>query len=104
MNKMSIISELHKITDQCLLGAGSWPAEEMLPAFWKTLKDLGLYEDVPGSRDAIHRARKRIESRFDHGLIGHSVFGNFLIFSNGAVISKSRKQKSLLGATNGVRT
>ncbi|MET4449373.1 hypothetical protein ABIB75_007687 [Bradyrhizobium sp. GM2.2] len=28
MNKMSIISELHKITDQCLLGAGSWPAEE----------------------------------------------------------------------------
>jgi hypothetical protein len=50
MNKAAIICRLHEITDHYLLGGGSWPADgEPLAAFWKTLKDLGLDEDVPGS-------------------------------------------------------
>lgn len=49
MNKAAIICRLHEITDHYLLGAGSWPAKgELLAPFWKTIRDFGLEEDVPG--------------------------------------------------------
>ena len=50
MNKASVICKLHEITDHFLLGAGTWPADrERLPALYKTLRNLGLDEDVPDS-------------------------------------------------------
>jgi hypothetical protein len=50
MNKASIICKLHEITDHYLLGAGTWPADrEKLQALYKTFRNLGLDEDVPGS-------------------------------------------------------
>ena len=48
MNKASVISKLHEITDHYLLGACTWPADrESLPALFKTFRNLGLNEDVP---------------------------------------------------------
>ena len=50
MNKAAIICKLHEITDHYLLGAGTWPADrEFLPAFFRTVRELGLDEDVPDS-------------------------------------------------------
>ena len=50
MNKAAIICKLHEITDHYLLGAGTWPADrEFLPAFFRTVRELGLDEDVPES-------------------------------------------------------
>jgi hypothetical protein len=49
MDKAAIICKLHEITDHYLLGVGSWPTDrEPLATFWKTLRDVGLEEDVPG--------------------------------------------------------
>ena len=51
MDKAAIICKLHEITDHYLLGAGTWPADrEFLPTFFKTVRELGLDEDVPDSR------------------------------------------------------
>ena len=48
MNKVTIIWKLHEIADHYLLGSGSWPAHrKFLPAFRKTVRELGLKEDVP---------------------------------------------------------
>jgi hypothetical protein len=50
MNKGAIVCKLHEITDHYLLGAGEWPADrEFLTTFWKTLRRLGLEEEVPNS-------------------------------------------------------
>jgi hypothetical protein len=50
MNKAIIIGTLHEIADHYLLGSGTWPANrEFLPAFFKTVRELGLDEDVPDS-------------------------------------------------------
>jgi hypothetical protein len=50
MNKAAIICKLHAIADRCLLEPGNWPANrECLAAFHKTVRDLGLDEDVPDS-------------------------------------------------------
>ena len=50
MNKAIIIGRLHEIVDHYLLGAGAWPADrETLPAFWRTVREFGLEEDVPDS-------------------------------------------------------
>jgi hypothetical protein len=41
------ICKLHEIADHHLLGSGGWPAsEESLSAFFSTIRDLGLVEDV----------------------------------------------------------
>ena len=48
MNKAAVICKLHEIADHYLLGGGIWPPHwEFLPAFFKTVRELGLYEDVP---------------------------------------------------------
>jgi hypothetical protein len=48
MDKAAIICKLHEITDHYLLGAGTSPADgEFLPAFFRTVRELGL--DVPES-------------------------------------------------------
>jgi hypothetical protein len=48
MNKVAIICKLHEIADHYLLGSGSWPAHrKFLPVFRKTVRELGLDEDVP---------------------------------------------------------
>jgi hypothetical protein len=50
MNKAAIICKLHEITDHYLFGGGIWPPHwEFRPAFFKTVRELGLYEDVPDS-------------------------------------------------------
>ena len=50
MDKAAVICKLHEITDHYLLGAGTWPADrEFLPAFFRTVRELGLDEDVPES-------------------------------------------------------
>jgi hypothetical protein len=50
MDKAAIICQVHKITDYYLLGPGTWPLDrEFLPAFLKTIRELGLDEDVPDS-------------------------------------------------------
>jgi hypothetical protein len=50
MNKVAVICKLHQITDHYLLGEGTWPADaEFLATLWKTLRQLGLEEDVPNS-------------------------------------------------------
>ena len=47
MNKAAVICKLHEIADHYLLGAGTWPADpECLPAFFKTVRELGLNQDV----------------------------------------------------------
>jgi hypothetical protein len=47
MDKAAVICKLHKIADHYLLGAGTWPADrESLSAFFKTVRELGLNEDV----------------------------------------------------------
>jgi hypothetical protein len=49
VNRAAVICKLHQITDHYLLGAGTWPADrERLPALFRTVRDLGLYEDVAG--------------------------------------------------------
>jgi hypothetical protein len=50
MDKVAIICKLHEIVDHYLLGSGTWPAHwDLLPAFRKTIRDLGLDEEVPDS-------------------------------------------------------
>jgi hypothetical protein len=50
MNKAAVICKLHEIIDHYLLGRGNWPADrEFLPAFFKTVRELGLDEGVPNS-------------------------------------------------------
>jgi hypothetical protein len=50
MDKAAIICQVHKITDYYLLGPGTWPLDrDLLPAFLKTMRELGLDEDVPDS-------------------------------------------------------
>ena len=50
MNKVAIICKLHEIADHYLLEPGNWPAKrECLPTFFKTVRNLGLDEDVPES-------------------------------------------------------
>lgn len=47
MNKAEIICKLHAIADHHLLGPGEWPARrKSLAAFWRSLRDMGLEEDV----------------------------------------------------------
>jgi hypothetical protein len=47
MSKAAAICKLHEIADYHLLGSGGWPAsEESLSAFFRTIRDLGLDEDV----------------------------------------------------------
>jgi hypothetical protein len=47
MDKAAVICKLHEIADHYLLGDGTWPADrEGLQAFFKTVRDLGLDEDV----------------------------------------------------------
>jgi hypothetical protein len=49
MNKAAIVCKLHEIADHYLFGTGPWPPDrEVLAPLWKTLKELGLEEDVPG--------------------------------------------------------
>jgi hypothetical protein len=50
MNKASVICKMHDIADHYLLGAGTWPINrECLAPFFKTVRGLGLDEDVPDS-------------------------------------------------------
>ena len=48
MNKAAAaMCKLHQIADHHLLGTGSWPAcGESVPAFFRTIRDLGLDEEV----------------------------------------------------------
>src|SRR5450432_1245705 len=49
MKKADIVRKLYEVADFNLLGAGTWPAQrEFSAAFQRTLRDLGLEEDVPG--------------------------------------------------------
>jgi hypothetical protein len=49
VDKVAIISKLHQIADHYLLGDGVWPAHrEGLEAFSRTIRDLGLNEEVAG--------------------------------------------------------
>ncbi|SRR6266702_1190494 len=58
MNKTFVVSKLHEITDYYLLGLGTWPLNsESLPAFFKTIRTLGLNEDVPESRERCGQPR-----------------------------------------------
>jgi hypothetical protein len=57
MDKAAIICRLHQIADHYLLGGGTWPADrESLLAFSKTVRDLGLDEDVPDSLPGTTRS------------------------------------------------
>jgi len=49
MDKAAVICKLHEIADHYLLGAGTWPLIGNLPTFFKTVRELGLDEDVPDS-------------------------------------------------------
>jgi hypothetical protein len=50
MDKAAVVCKLHEIVDHYLLGAGTWPADrESLQASFKTVRDLGLDEDVADS-------------------------------------------------------
>jgi hypothetical protein len=47
VDKAYVVSQLHEITDHYLLGEGSWPADrESVPAFFRTVRSLGLDENV----------------------------------------------------------
>jgi hypothetical protein len=49
VDKAAVICKLHEIADHYLLGDGTWPAHrEGLQAFSKTVRDLGLDEEVAG--------------------------------------------------------
>ena len=66
MNKAAIICKLHEITDHYLLGAGTWPADrEFLPAFFRTVRELGLDEDVPESPRTTRSTALGKELKFD---------------------------------------
>jgi hypothetical protein len=62
MDKAAVICKLHEIADHYLLGAGTWPADrESLPAFFKTVRGLGLNEDVashPGTTQSTALGRE----------------------------------------------
>ena len=48
MNKAAVICKLHEIADYYLLEEGVWPInQEFLQTFFKTVRELGLDEDVP---------------------------------------------------------
>ena len=48
VDKAEAICKLHEIADYCLFGEGTWPADrEGLPAVLRTVRELGLDEDVP---------------------------------------------------------
>ena len=48
MSKADIIGKLFEVVDFQLLGDGTWLANrEVATSFRKTLRDLGLEEDVP---------------------------------------------------------
>jgi hypothetical protein len=54
MNKAAIVCKLHEIADHYLFGTGPWPPDrEVLAPLWKTLKELGLEEDVPGTPGSV---------------------------------------------------
>ena len=56
MNKVAIICKLHEIADYYLLGPSNWPVDkECLPTFFRTVRNLGLDEDVPDSRPGTTR-------------------------------------------------
>lgn len=49
MDKTIAICKLQEIADHHLLGPGGWPAcGESVPAFFRTIRDLGLDEAVQG--------------------------------------------------------
>ena len=83
MNKAAIICKLHEITDHYLLGAGTWPADrEFLPTFFKTVRELGLDEDVPDSRGSTRSTALGKELNLDllMAFVGAWVSGRFLTF------------------------
>jgi hypothetical protein len=50
MTRAAIICKLHEIIDHHLFGPGGWPAErEAVPAIFRYVRELGLYENVPDS-------------------------------------------------------
>jgi hypothetical protein len=56
-HKAAVVCKFHQIADHYLLGAGTWPADpDGLPAFFKTVRDLGLDEDVPDSPPGTTRS------------------------------------------------
>jgi hypothetical protein len=66
MNKASVICKMHELTDNCLLGAGTWPLDgERLAAFFKMVRDLGLEEDIPGSPGTTRSTALGIELKLD---------------------------------------
>jgi hypothetical protein len=66
VNTASVICKLHEITDHYLLGTGTWPADrESLPAFFKTVRGLGLDEDVPDSSGTTRSAALGKELKLD---------------------------------------
>jgi hypothetical protein len=51
MTKAAAIRKLHEIADHHLLGSGGWPAsEQSLSAIFRTIRDLGLDEEVHDGR------------------------------------------------------
>lgn len=51
MTRAAAIRKLHEIADHHLLGSGGWPvSEESLSAIFRTIRDLGLDEEVHDGR------------------------------------------------------
>jgi hypothetical protein len=66
MSKAYILSKLIEAADFNLLGSGTWPAHrEFALAFHKTLMDLGLQEDVPGSPRTTRSTPLGLELKLD---------------------------------------
>ena len=66
VDKAAVICQLHSIIDHYLLGEGNWPAEtEVLPALYKTFRELGLNEDCPDDPDCERSTALGIELQFE---------------------------------------
>jgi hypothetical protein len=96
MDKAAVICRLHEITDHYLLGSGTWPANrEFLPAFFKTVRELGLDEDVPDSPRTTRYTALGKELKLDllMAFVGAWISGRFLTFLKRTDISKNPKRR-----------
>ena len=100
MNKASAVSKLHEITDHYLLGAGTWPADRELPAFFKMVRSLGLDEDVPDSPGTTRSTALGKELKLDllMAFVGAWEIWKFPTFLKNTDISTNPKPRSFVPA------
>ena len=108
MDKAAIICKLHEITDDYLLVSAKWPMEgEAIATLWKTLKELGLEEDVPGTDGHIQSTALGRELSVDLmiAFVGaHELWEIPFILESNGYIEEFRSRRALVGPAGPGRT